>query len=132
MPLTPQDLEQIAALVKAGACGYLPPYLLGTQLQWRITPIGAVNPGDQIIGANANRVWLSFAVNGGFLVAPDPSFLPSVGWDADIVGAQKPLIFYTTRDGVLPQLAWFYITGAGSPGFVMEQVWSPPTGVGLV
>jgi hypothetical protein len=131
MALTPSDLEQIAGLIKAGQCGYLPPTLLGQQLHWAVTIF--VNPqvGDVAAPANANRVWIGFLADSVGGVTPeglDPVL--SMYFPVNVnFGAPWPLTVH--HDGVIPQLAWTWALAVAGNAAVLELTWSPPTGLGL-
>lgn len=131
MPLTPQDLDQIARLIKACQQGYLPPYLLAEQLQWKQSVVNTGAGGVvQLVGANANRVWLLLASQGTFAINTDPPLSTIQGWGQASGGIIEMSVH---RQGVAPQLAWDAInTAAGFDIVVYEQIWSPMTGLGVV
>lgn len=132
MALTPLDLEQIAALVKAGSCGYLPPYLLGEQLQFRVTVLTGIQLGDTVVAANPNRVWLAVCGGASNPIIPQGGDLATaqgflVGGNVD-----KPWPLTVKDDGVMPQLQWINPAPGPLVFTVYEQVWSPPSGLGVV
>lgn len=123
-------MGKIAEVVAAVRHGWLPPFLLGQQLNamyGETASLGAA--GQQIVAADANRVLLAISqpILTGTTISP---VLGQIGTMGIMVDATTGWWVVTANQhGTLPQLAWQVCRpGAGNPWAVLQLIWNPPGG----